>query len=169
MITEEASKLYDENLLVRDRYISEVIEPLIKKHAPKSKEITLPMRDRFCVGVSINFASIYSKDYINIELTKGKEKLRVKKVNDDSIFIKYGLLTFLCDFELKKLEFIFKTDVPITSPTPAKANSLLNSLNKFKEPYVQLGYQVAHIEFIYIPNNEEEIKSVLKEIIDNYS
>lgn len=35
MITaEEASKLYDENLLVRDRYISEVIEPLIKKHAP---------------------------------------------------------------------------------------------------------------------------------------
>lgn len=43
MITaEEASKLYDENLLVRDRYISEVIEPLIKKHAPKSKEITLP-------------------------------------------------------------------------------------------------------------------------------
>lgn len=67
--TEEASKLYDENLLVRDRYISEVIEPLIKKHAPKSKEITLPMRDRFCVGVSINFAGIYSKDYINIELT----------------------------------------------------------------------------------------------------
>lgn len=70
MITaEEASKLYDENLLVRDRYISEVIEPLIKKHAPKSKEITLPMCDRFCVGVSINFAGIYSKDYINIELT----------------------------------------------------------------------------------------------------
>ena len=70
MITaEEASKLYDENLLVRDRYISEVIEPLIKKHAPKSKEITLPMRDRFCVSVSINFAGIYSKDYINIELT----------------------------------------------------------------------------------------------------
>ena len=71
MITaEEASKLYDENLLMRDRYISEVIEPLIKKHAPKSKKITLPMRDRFCVGVSINFAGIYSKDYINIELTQ---------------------------------------------------------------------------------------------------
>lgn len=100
------------------------------------------------------------------DLTKGKEKLRVKKVNDDSIFIKYGSLTFLCDFELKKLEFIFKTDVPITSPTPAKSNSLLN---KFKEPYVQLGCQVAHIEFIYIPNNAEEMKSVLKEIIENYS
>lgn len=103
------------------------------------------------------------------DLTKGKEKLRVKKVNNDSIFIKYGSLTFLCDCELKKLEFIFKTDVPITSPTPAKANSLLNSLNKFKEPYVQLGYQVAHIEFIYIPNNEEEMKSVLKEIIEQYN
>lgn len=103
------------------------------------------------------------------ELTKGKEKLRVKKVNADSIFIKYGSLTFLCDFELKKLEFIFKTDVPITSPTPAKANSLLSSLNKFKEPYVQLGNQVAHIEFIYIPNNKEEMKSVLKEIIEQYN
>lgn len=92
-----------------------------------------------------------------------------KKVNDDSIFIKYDSLTFLCDFELKKLEFIFKTDVPITSPTPAKANSLLSSLNKFKEPYVQLGCQVAHIEFIYIPNNAEERKSALKEFIENYS
>ena len=103
------------------------------------------------------------------ELTKGKEKLRVKKVNDDSIFIKYGSLTFLCDFELKKLEFIFKTDVTITSPTPDKANALLSTLNRFQEPYVQLGYQVTHVEFIYIPNNEEEMKSVLKEIIDNYS
>lgn len=103
------------------------------------------------------------------DLTKGKEKLRVKKVNADSIFIKYGSLTFLCDFELKKLEFIFKTDVPITYPTPTKANSLLNSLNKFKEPYVQLGHQVTHVEFIYIPNNEEEMKSVLKEIIEQYN
>lgn len=103
------------------------------------------------------------------ELTKGKEKLRVKKVNNDSIFIKYGSLTFLCDFELKKLEFVFRTDVPITSPTPAKDISLLSSLNKFKEPYVQLGHQVAYIEFIYIPNNEEEMKSVLKEIIEQYN
>lgn len=103
------------------------------------------------------------------ELTKGKEKLRVKKVNNDSIFIKYGSLTFLCDFELKKLEFIFKTDVPTTSPTPDKANSLLSSLSKFKEPYVQLGHQVTHVEFIYIPNNEEEMKSVLKEIIEQYN
>lgn len=103
------------------------------------------------------------------ELTKGKEKLRVKKVNNDSIFIKYGSLTFLCDFELKKLEFIFKTDVPITSPTPAKANSLLNSLNKFKEPYVQLGYQVAHIEFIYIPNNAEELETTIYQLLKSYN
>jgi len=32
MITaKEASKLYDEDLLLRDKFISEVIEPLIKK------------------------------------------------------------------------------------------------------------------------------------------
>lgn len=103
------------------------------------------------------------------DLTKGKEKLRVKKVNNDSIFIKYGLLKFLCDFEKQKLQFIFKIDVPTTSPTPTKANSLLNSLNKFKEPYVQLGHQVTHVEFIYIPNNKEEMKSVLKEIIEQYN
>lgn len=103
------------------------------------------------------------------ELTKGKEKLRVKKVNGDSIFIKYGSLTFLCDFELKKLEFIFKTDVTITSPTPAKANSLLSSLNKFKEPYVQLGYQVAHIEFIYIPNNAEELETTIYQLLKSYN
>lgn len=71
MITaEEASKLYDENLLVRDRYISEIIEPLIKKHAPKHKEITLSMRDRFYVGSSIDFSKEYSKDCVNIELTQ---------------------------------------------------------------------------------------------------
>lgn len=81
MITaEEASKLYDENLLVRDRYISEVIEPLIKKHAPKSKEITLPMRDRFYVGSSIDFSKEYSKDCVNIELTQAI--IKTLKEND---------------------------------------------------------------------------------------
>ena len=103
------------------------------------------------------------------ELTKGKEQLRVKKVNDDSIFIKYGSLKFLCDFEKQKLQFIFKIDVPTTSPAPDKANSLLSTLNRFQEPYVQLGYQVTHVEFIYIPNSEEEMKSVLKEIIEQYN
>ena len=71
MITaKEATELYDEHLLVRDRYISEVIEPLIKKHAPKSKKITLAMCDRFYVGSSIDFSKEYSKDSINIELTE---------------------------------------------------------------------------------------------------
>ena len=71
MITaKEATEFYDENLLMRDKYISDVIEPLIKKHAPKSKKITLTMRDRFYVGSSIDFSKEYSKDSINIELTE---------------------------------------------------------------------------------------------------
>ena len=71
MITaKEATELYDENLLMRDKYISDVIEPLIKKHAPKSKKITLTMRDRFYVGSSIDFSKEYSKDCVNIELTQ---------------------------------------------------------------------------------------------------
>lgn len=71
MITaKEATELYDENLLIRDKYISDVVEPLIKEYAPNNKEITLSMCDRFYVGSSINFSKEYSKDCVNIELTQ---------------------------------------------------------------------------------------------------
>lgn len=103
------------------------------------------------------------------ELTKGKEKLRVKRVDDDSIFIKYGSLKFLCDFEKKKLQFLFKVEMPANSPALDKSNSLFNSLDGFQKPYIELGYRVTRIDFIYIPNNEEEMKSVLEQIIEQYS
>ena len=66
MITaKEATELYDESLLMRDKYIRDV-----KEYAPKHKEITLSMRDRFYVGSSIDFSKEYSKDCVNIELTQ---------------------------------------------------------------------------------------------------
>lgn len=103
------------------------------------------------------------------ELTKGKEKLRTKKIDDDSIFIKYGSLRFLCDFEKKKLQFLFKVEIPANSLVLDESNSLFENLNKFQEPYVELGYRVTRMDFIYIPKNEEEIKSVLEQILEQYS
>ncbi len=103
------------------------------------------------------------------ELTKGKEKLRTKKIDDDSIFIKYGSLKFLCDFEKKKLQFLFKVEMPANSPALDKTNSLFNNSDKFQKPYIELGSRVTRMDFIYIPNNEEEMKSVLKQILEQYN
>ena len=42
MITaKEARQLYNETVLLRDKYIEEVIEPLIKKTAPASQSVTV--------------------------------------------------------------------------------------------------------------------------------
>lgn len=103
------------------------------------------------------------------ELTKGKEKLRTKKIDEDSIFIKYGSLKFLCDFEKKKLQFLFKVEMHANSLTSDESVSLLNDLSQFQEPYIELGYRVTRIDFIYIPNNEEEMKLVLEQILEQYS
>lgn len=45
------------------------IKPFLVGHLAYARAVNETMRDRFGVGVSINFAGIYSKDYINIELT----------------------------------------------------------------------------------------------------
>ena len=59
MITaKEATALYDEHLLVRDRYISEVIEPLIKKHAPKSKKITLAIKSIILMNWKLSLTNL---------------------------------------------------------------------------------------------------------------
>ena len=71
MITaKEASELYNGNLLLRDKYIEEVIEPLIKENAPMSKAVSLPMRGVYMCEPSIDFPSEYGQYNINIELTE---------------------------------------------------------------------------------------------------
>ena len=70
MITaKEASKLYNGNLLLRDKYIEEVIEPLIKEKATTSKAVSLAMRGVYMCEPSIDFPSEYGQYNINIELT----------------------------------------------------------------------------------------------------
>ena len=53
MITaKEASELYNGILILRDKYISEVIEPLIKKEAPMAKEVKIPMIGRYACEIN---------------------------------------------------------------------------------------------------------------------
>lgn len=71
MITaKEASQLYNENLLLRDKYIEEVIEPLIKEKATMSKAVSLPMRGVYMSEASIDFPSEYGRYNINVKLTE---------------------------------------------------------------------------------------------------
>lgn len=71
MITaKEASELYNGNLLLRDKYIEEVVEPLIKEKATTSKAVSLAMRGVYMCEPSIDFPSEYGRYNINIELTE---------------------------------------------------------------------------------------------------
>ena len=72
MITaKEASKLYNENLLLRDKYIEEVIEPLIKENATMSKSVSLPVVGRINSKASIYFTIPYAQDdEVNVKLTE---------------------------------------------------------------------------------------------------
>lgn len=56
MITaKEASELYNGNLLLRDKYIEEVVEPLIKENAPMSKAVSLQCEEFICVSLVLIF------------------------------------------------------------------------------------------------------------------
>ena len=53
MITaKEASELYNGILILRDKYISEVVEPLIKKEAPMAKDVKIPMIGRYACEIN---------------------------------------------------------------------------------------------------------------------
>ena len=71
MITaKEASELHNGNLILRDKYIEEVIEPLIKEKATTSKSVSLAMRGVYMSEPSIDFPSEYGRYNINVELTE---------------------------------------------------------------------------------------------------
>jgi hypothetical protein len=75
MITaKEASKLYNGTLILRDKYISKVIEPLIKKEAIMYKEIKIPVIDRYACGPMIDFYNLEDSEKLSyaeqIELTE---------------------------------------------------------------------------------------------------
>lgn len=99
------------------------------------------------------------------DLTKGKEKLRVKKVNNDSIFIKYGSLTFLCDFETGPLKVIFQ----FARPVDTFFENDFEEFGKLKEKSIVKGHLYDHMEFIAMPENEDEFKTLLEKVLNKYS
>lgn len=69
MITaKEARQLYNETVLLRDKYIEEVIEPLIRKTAPASQSVTVDVIGGHSAR-SINFPEPYAQNGMNIALT----------------------------------------------------------------------------------------------------
>lgn len=94
MITaKEASELYNGILILRNKYISEVIEPLIKKEAPMAKQVEIAMVGRYACEPMIYFSNGY--DNLNyrdqIELTE--EIIKTLEENGYKVQISCGLGT----------------------------------------------------------------------------
>jgi len=48
-------------------------------------------------------------------------------------------------------------------------NPLHNTLKDFQKHYDNMGIRLNQIQFTYFPKNEEETRTILKQIFDNYS
>lgn len=48
-------------------------------------------------------------------------------------------------------------------------NPLHNALEDFQKHYNNMGIRLNQIQFTYFPKNEEETRTILKQIFDNYS
>lgn len=79
MITaKEAKELYNEVLSVRDKYIEEVIEPLIKENATMSKSVSVKAIGRYMSDLSIDFPKPYAQNRVNVDLTDAVVKMLVE-------------------------------------------------------------------------------------------
>lgn len=96
------------------------------------------------------------------ELAKGKESL---KFNNDSIFVKYGAVKLSCNYVNDKLKLLFTFHASEID----NKNPLHNSLEDFQKHYNNMGIRLNQIQFTYFPKNEEETRTILKQIFDNYS
>lgn len=100
------------------------------------------------------------------DLTKNSKKLRVKDLtNDEAIFVHFGAVKFLCDFETGPLKVIFKFARPIDTFLERD----FADLGSIREKQITKGHLFDHIEFWTMPENEEEFKTLLQKVLDNYS
>lgn len=100
------------------------------------------------------------------ELTKDKKKLRTKELTiDEAIFVHYGAVKFLVDFETGPLKVIFQFARPIDTFLERD----FAGLGSIREKEIIKGHLFDHIEFWTIPENEEEFKTLLQKVLDNYS
>ena len=75
------------------------------------------------------------------------------------------LLNFLCDFETCPLKVIFK----FARPVDTFFESDFEEFGKLKEKSIVKGHFYDHMEFVAMPENEEELKTLLEKVLDNYS
>lgn len=100
------------------------------------------------------------------DLTKNNKKLRVKDLtNDEAIFVHFGAVKFLCDFETGPLKVIFKFARPIDTFFEGD----FANLGSIREKQITKGHLYDHIEFWTMPENEEEFKTLLQKVLNNYS
>lgn len=100
------------------------------------------------------------------DLTKNNKKLRVKDLtNDEAIFVHFGAVKFLCDFETGPLKVIFKFARPIDTFLERD----FADLGSIREKQITKGHLYDHIEFWTMPENEDEFKTLLKKVLNNYS
>lgn len=100
------------------------------------------------------------------ELTKDKKKLRTKELTiDEAIFVHYGAVKFLVDFETGPLKVIFK----FARPVDTFFESDFEEFGKLKEKSIVKGHFYDHMEFVAMPENEDEFKTLLEKVLDNYS
>ena len=96
------------------------------------------------------------------ELAKGKESL---KFNNDSIFVKYGAVKLSCNYVNDKLKLLFTFHASEID----NKNPLHNALEDFQKHYNNMGIRLNQIQLTHFPKNEEETRTILKQIFDNYS
>ena len=100
------------------------------------------------------------------DLTKNNKKLRVKDLtNDEAIFVHFGAVKFLCDFETGPLKVIFKFARSIDTFFERD----FANLGSIREKQITKGHLYDHIEFWTMPENEEEFKTLLQKVLNNYS
>jgi hypothetical protein len=100
------------------------------------------------------------------DLTKDNKKLRTKELTiDESIFVHFGAVKFLCDFETGPLKVIFQ----FARPVDTFFERDFADLGSIREKEITKGHLFDHIEFWTMPENEEEFKTLLQKVLDNYS
>lgn len=98
MITaKEARQLYNETVLLRDKYIREVLEPLIKEKAPSSKSVRVKAIRRYKSETSIDFPKPYAQDRVNVTLTDAVTKTLLE--NGYKVHSSCGFGFEKCDIE----------------------------------------------------------------------
>lgn len=104
------------------------------------------------------------------DLTKNNKKLRVKDLtNDEAIFVHFGAVKFLCDFETGPLKLIFKIECPTKTFFENDFIDLGRGFGKLSDKYITKGQLYDCVEFGAMPENEDEFKTLLEKVLNKYS